>query len=76
MQSERIADAEEVLRYLTKVMRGEVKDQFDLDPTIQDRTKAAELLGKRYKLFVDKQEISGKVEAVTILNDIPRSDGG
>ena len=76
MQSERIADAEEVLQYLTKVMRGEVKDQFDLDPTIQDRTKAAELLGKRYKLFVDKQEISGKVEAVTILNDIPRSDGG
>ena len=76
MQSARIADAEEVLQYLTRVMRGEVKDQFDLDPTIQDRTKAAELLGKRYKLFVDKQEISGKVEAVTILNDIPRSDGG
>lgn len=76
MQSERIADAEEVLQYLTDVMRGNVKDQFDLDPTIQDRTRAAELLGKRYKLFVDKQEISGKVEAVTILNDIPRSNGG
>jgi len=76
MQSERIADAEEVLQYLTDVMRGNVKDQFDLDPTIQDRTRAAELLGRRYKLFVDKQEISGKVEAVTILNDIPRSNGG
>ena len=73
-----LEEASEVLRYLTSVMRGEVKDQFDLDPSLQDRTKAAELLGKRYRLFVDKQEISGKVEGVTIINDIPREkkDGG
>lgn len=78
LEEARIADASEVLRYLTSVMRGEVKDQFDLDPSLQDRTKAAELLGKRYRLFVDKQEISGKVEGVTIINDIPREkkDGG
>ena len=78
LEEARIADASEVLRYLTSVMRGEVKDQFDLDPSLQDRTKAAELLGKRYRLFVDKQEISGKVEGVTIINDSPREkkDGG
>ena len=78
LEEARIADASEVLRYLTSVMRGEVKDQFDLDPSLQDRTKAAELLGKGYRLFVDKQEISGKVEGVTIINDIPREkkDGG
>lgn len=75
MQSERIADATEVLQYLTDVMRGNIKDQFDFGASIQDRTRAAELLGKRYRLFVDKQEISGKVEAVTILNDIPRPNG-
>lgn len=52
----RIAKGDEVLQYLTKVMRGQEKDQFGLDATLQDRTKAAELLGKRYRLFVDKVE--------------------
>lgn len=56
IEDERIADGKEVLRYLTKVMRGEEKDQFGLDASLQDRTKAAELLGKRYRLFVDKVE--------------------
>ena len=37
-------------------MRGEEKDQFGLDASLQDRTKAAELLGKRYRLFTEKIE--------------------
>lgn len=52
----RIAKGEEVLEYLTNVMRGKEKDQFGLDASLQDRTKAAELLGKRYRLFTDKIE--------------------
>ena len=56
IESKRIADGKEVLEYLSKVMRGEEKDQFGLDASLQDRTKAAELLGKRYRLFVDKVE--------------------
>lgn len=77
LEESRIANATEVLQYLTRVMRGEEKDQFDMDVSIQDRTKAAELLGKRYRLFVDKQEIDAKIEPITIVNDIPRrSDGG
>lgn len=54
LESKRIANAEEVLQYLTKVMRGEEKDQFGLDASLQDRTKAAELLGKRYAIFNSK----------------------
>lgn len=76
LQKDRIASADEVLQYLTGVMRGEIKDQFDMDASIQDRNRAAELLGKRYKLFVDKQEVSGSLEGVTIINDIPRSTDG
>lgn len=53
---ERIAKPTEVLQYLTKVMRGEEKDQFDLDAPLNERTKAAELLGKRYRLFTEKIE--------------------
>lgn len=54
MASNRIAKAEEVLEYLTNVMRSKIKDQFGLEISIADRTKAAELLGKRYRLFTDK----------------------
>ena len=61
IEDARIAKGEEVLQYLTKVMRGEEKDQFGLDASLQDRTKAAELLGKRYRLFVDKIESDSKV---------------
>lgn len=65
----RIAKGEEVLEYLTKVMRGEEKDQFGLDASLQDRTKAAELLGKRYRLFTDKVELEGSIP-VQIVDDI------
>lgn len=61
IEDARIAKGEEVLQYLTKVMRGEEKDQFGLDASLQDRTKAAELLGKRYRLFVDKIESDSNV---------------
>lgn len=68
-ESERIASQDEVLEYLTKVMRGEEKEIdkfFDKRgnkrelvqlPKVKDRTKAAELLGKRYAIFVDKKEL-------------------
>ena len=69
-ESQRIASQDEVLQYLTKVMRGEEKDQFGLDASLQDRTKCAELLGKRYGTFTDK--IDSKVETdikVTLKDD-------
>ena len=69
IEDARIAKGEEVLQYLTKVMRGEEKDQFGLDPSLQDRTKAAELLGKRYRLFTEKVELEG-VQQVQIVDDI------
>lgn len=70
-EDSRIASQEEVLQYLTKVMRGEEKDQFGLDASLQDRTKCAELLGKRWGTFVDKKEISGGcvVELVDDVNE-------
>lgn len=70
-EDKRIADADEVLQYLTAVMRGELKDTFDFDASLKDRNKAAELLGKRHRLFVDKveQENTG---SVTVNFAIPR----
>lgn len=65
----RIASQDEVLEYLTRVMRGEEKDAFDLDASLQDRTKCAELLGKRYALFTDKKEVTGAIPVVIAGDD-------
>ena len=72
LESKRIAKAEEVLEYLTRVLRGEETEQvfvtenigdfmseakvIDKEISAKDKIKAAELLGKRYRLFTDKIE--------------------
>lgn len=69
MQSQKVADQQEVLEYLTSVMRGEETEQTvigvgdlgqeltDIEVSAKDRIKAAELLGKRYRMWTDKQEV-------------------
>ncbi|KFN92160.1 terminase small subunit [Tetragenococcus muriaticus 3MR10-3] len=65
MHNERTADAQEVVEYLSSVLRGDqtetvatAKGLFsDVEISAKDRIKAAELLGKRYALFTDKSEV-------------------
>lgn len=47
LRSAQIADRNEILIFLTEVMRGNVKDQFNLDATLKDRLDASEKLAKR-----------------------------
>ena len=75
LASEKIATQQEVLTYLTSVMRGETQEQtlcsigelgqqvIDIDVGAKDRIKAAELLGKRHRRWTDKVEadVSGTV---------------
>ena len=72
IESDRIAKAEEVLAFLSASLRGEVLEEVvstETDETggirpviikkqisIKDRIKAAELLGKRYRMWTDKVE--------------------
>jgi hypothetical protein len=62
-----VADSVEILQFLTKVMRGEVRDSRSVvdkssgevvevadPPKVSERTKAAELLGRNQHLFSDK----------------------
>ena len=73
-QNERIATAEEVLNYLTSVMKGEGREEVVANtglvvytrPSIKDRIKAAELLGKRYALWTDKTKIEGTLPVVIV----------
>ena len=52
---ERIAKPEEVMRFFSEVMRGEVKDQFDLDAQLADRIKAGVELMKRYTCIEERE---------------------
>lgn len=84
VQNKKIADATEVMEYLTSVLRGESTSEvvvvegcgdgysearsIDKAPDEKEKLKAAELLGKRYGIFTDKIGVS--VEPVTIVNDL------
>ena len=46
-KGESIASAEEIMQYFTDVMRGNIKDQFGLEASLGERTKAAQELAKR-----------------------------
>lgn len=83
-----IASQDEVLRYLTSVLRGESQSTelviegigdgcseartMKKEPSEKDRLKAAELLGKRYGLYTDKVEL--EVTPVVIKDDVDESD--
>lgn len=89
ISSERIADAQEVMEYLTKIMRGQdveevvvVEGEGDgcssarkMDKALnqKDRIKAAELIGKRYSLWTEKVELETSEKGVTINIDIPKT---
>lgn len=47
LEKESIATAQEVMEYFTGVMRGELTDQFGLEASLAERTKAALELAKR-----------------------------
>lgn len=47
LKKETIATAEEVMTYFTKVMRGEINDQFGLEAPLTERTRAAQELARR-----------------------------
>ncbi len=65
----RIADAAEVLRFYTAVLRGEVKDQFDLDVSVADKMAAGRELMKRHERIEGQKPDTG---GIVIVNNIPR----
>jgi phage terminase small subunit len=80
MQDATVASAQEVIQYLSSVMRGQSEASVVVvegigdgcseaktmmkKPDEKERLKAAELLGKRYGLYSDKVNIDGAVPIV------------
>lgn len=67
----RIADAKEVMQFYSAVLRGEVKDQFDMDAALSDRLAAGRELMKRY----DKSD-DGRKDALSKLDEVLKEIGG
>lgn len=84
--AELIATQDEVLKYLTKVMRGEsvssvvvvestgdftsLAREMNKHPDEKERLKAAELLGKRYGLYTEKIDVDADISPVVIKDDV------
>lgn len=80
-----IADQDEVLRYLTAVLRGESQSTeivvegkgegrseartMQKEPSEKDRLKAAELLGKRYGIYTESVDVNGSIPVVIAGDD-------
>ena len=80
LETEAIASASEVLEYLTSVLRGEsessvvvtefvgegvsVARTIKKTPDEKERLRAAELLGRRYRLYTDKVEVDTKTTVI------------
>lgn len=75
LADERVAKQQEVMEYLTSVLRGKSTSSvlamcgdgcqkvIDKPPDERERLKAAELLGKRYGIFTEKLDIKNENES-------------
>ena len=73
-----IASADEVMRYLTAVIRGQSRSHvlarndlgaeyiLEKPPDEKERLKAAELMGKRHQLFTDKVKVDGNMPVMVV----------
>lgn len=89
IKNNKIADTEEVMQYLTKVLRGESESEIVVvegtgdgcssartmkkAPDEKERTKAAELLGRRYGMFTDNFKANGNM-TINFVNDLEEDD--
>lgn len=74
LHEQNTAQANEVIEFLTAVMRGENVDNIPIfvgdgfqkltegKPPAKDRLRAAEMLGKYYALFTDKLNVDGDMD--------------
>ena len=88
-----IATPEEVLVTITQIMRGAMtetatrkgaggEESVQLPPKVSERSRAAELLGKRYGLFSERDageprtEVAGQIEAAMQAMALGHESGG
>lgn len=78
-EDSRIAKANEVLIFLTSMMRGEIAEEVVTGEGLverktppKDRLKAAEMLAKRYGLLVERLTVEAAESGVVMLPEVDR----
>lgn len=79
LHDEKVDSQEQIMEFLSSVRRGEVtesvataKGVYDNVPVAaRDRIKAAELIGKRYAMWTDKQDLTATINPVQITDNVP-----
>lgn len=69
IEDSRIASAAEVQRFYSAVLRGEIKDQFGLEASLDTRMAAGRELMKRHERAEGQKTDTG---GIVIVNNIPR----
>lgn len=70
IEDSRIASATEVQRFYSAVLRGEIKDQFGLEASLDTRMAAGRELMKRHERAEGQKTDTG---GIVIVNNIPRT---
>lgn len=70
IEDSRIASAAEVQRFYSAVLRGEIKDQFGLEASLDTRMAAGRELMKRHERAEGQKTDTG---GIVIVNNIPRT---
>ncbi|WP_416149415.1 terminase small subunit [Salipaludibacillus sp. HK11] len=80
IKSQKVADQQEIMEFLTSIVRGEVREPVpildgegtqrvvSLQPNVQARRAAAELLGKRYTMWTEKHQIDGDLDLSVVVD--------
>jgi len=71
IEDSRIASAAEVQRFYSAVLRGEIKDQFGLEASLDTRMAAGRALMKRHERAEGQKTDAG---GIVIVNNIPRNE--
>lgn len=80
--SNAIATQEEIQKFFTAVVRGEVKEEvvsnsgkiLEVPASTKDRLKAAECMGRAYGMFTERKEISGAMDINIRVGDYDEDD--
>lgn len=80
--SNAIATQEEIQKFFTSVLRGEVKEEvvsnsgkiLEVPASTKDRLKAAECMGRAYGMFTERKEISGTMDINIGVGDYDEDD--
>ena len=80
--SNAIATQEEIQKFFTAVVRGEVKEEvvssngkvLEVPASTKDRLKAAECMGRAYGMFTERKEINGSLNIEIGMGDYDDDD--